>query len=967
MLSHFAVPALVVVGFCQGVAQVQAVQAGDGGIILHIGIGGQIVDDHSTTGVGRIQIQREFDVANILQVLSGSAICQTEQGIDLISLPADLTEGIVVTCNQLAVAVVQLYPQRCLVVLVHIKLQGSAPQVNGLGQYKGSCTPCGLVILCKEAQRILTVSAIEEGGVKLVITQSLTLHAALHKACAIKQIACLLGGIGGGHADYTEVIHVNGLVLALVGGKIKLQGNQIDAIQIAALSQNALKLGSIHGQGLPTVRAIALYPHGLCTGYGSPVLVIYTQTDLLCAVFKLGIKLDLLTGKGEDIQIVQLQLHTGIGGLCGGCRELPAAGTFAAVDHGACIVIAQAAAVPGVCTPGIGGISQQVRILLGLLIGIAQADQPGSHLAHQQLIAHIVAVDTVVGMDTVQAVKLCIGGQIQVGYAPLFADALCQRRKLIPEGNAIPAGTITNVIDHKADLGIGIILGQVAEHLLHSTGCGIGVEAVYSSIGNRSAADAAKLHLAPNIIEAAVKHKEIHIHIGDLVFLCINSGSALAGSVACATHTQIVLIDQIMLFQLTGPTLVAVGSGDGVAHKYNVLVLQSGGMGVDILDTHIIHIECTVCTGSIGCKSGADGNITHIGQILAGLLTCQDRRSDLGPFIDGSIGLCIADQLILAVIQAECKAVAATIGQHIHHNVLIGQIIGLAQVVLDCEHIRSIGSSGKLMGAIAVLAVHDGLVGMLIGISCAVGGAGYHGGICQQVRCGIGVIRAISVIYQTHIVNVDVLGIAAGEIEAQIQHTDAAQILTGFQIGLQNGIVHSNSRPTLTLEINLILLIVVIIMQRLPVRTVRNDTNTVAGQVFGRIGLHIENQVLAGHIIIFLQVDLQTGITASSLGGAGESPGTQAVRTVCYSAVFGITELTISGPVLCAPCVCGICQHIGAFFCRSRGSRSLADGRQQANKQRQGQEQRQNPFQVLLHDVSSFYSTTHSRTSHEHF
>ena len=393
------------------------------------------------------------------------------------------------------------------------------------------------------------------------------------------------------------------------------------------------------------------------------------------------------------------------------------------------------------------GIAQKIRILLCLLVGITQANQPGSHLTHHQFIADIVAVNTVIGMNTVQAIEGGTGCQIQIGNAPLFADLLCQRHKLIPECNAIPAGTIAKIVDHKADLCIGIILAQIAEHLLHRTSGGIGIKAVYSCAGNRNIADRAQIYLAPNIVETAVEHKEVHIYIGDFIFLCVNSSSAVASGKACAAHTNVILIDQVMLLQLARPTLVTIGSSDGVTHKHNILVLQGCEMGIDALYADIIHIERPVRTGGIGCETGADSNIPHIGKIFAGLQTCQDCRFDLSPFIDGGITFCIADQLILAVIQAKCKAITTTIGQHIQHNVLVGQIVGRTQIILYCEHIGCIGGSRKFMGAVAVIAISYQSIAMLVCIGRTIGTVGYHSRISKQVCGGICCICAIGMIH----------------------------------------------------------------------------------------------------------------------------------------------------------------------------------------------------------------------------
>ena len=89
---------------------------------MFVFIGSQIVNDHSAAGIGGIKVEGESNVTNILQIFCGSTICKSIQSVDLIGLPADLPEGIVITSNQLVVAVIQINPQSNLIVLIYIKL-----------------------------------------------------------------------------------------------------------------------------------------------------------------------------------------------------------------------------------------------------------------------------------------------------------------------------------------------------------------------------------------------------------------------------------------------------------------------------------------------------------------------------------------------------------------------------------------------------------------------------------------------------------------------------------------------------------------------------------------------------------------------------------------------------------------------------------------------------------------------------
>ena len=254
-------------------------------------IGSQIINSNRTAGVGRIKVKGESNIANILQIFCGSAFCKTIQSINLIGLPTNLTEGIVITGNLLVVTVKQSYPQSCLVVLVHIKLQGALCQVDGFGQDEGCRRPCSLIILNIEAVGILTVSAVEECGIELLVTHPISVDATFNKTCTMQKVAGSFRCIGRSFADNAEIINIDVLRITCVTGKIKLEVDQHNFIQIATICQKVFKYRCIDCNGLPAIGAVAVHPHGGFACYGFPVAVIEPQSNVLNRLAIGGLKL----------------------------------------------------------------------------------------------------------------------------------------------------------------------------------------------------------------------------------------------------------------------------------------------------------------------------------------------------------------------------------------------------------------------------------------------------------------------------------------------------------------------------------------------------------------------------------------------------------------------------------------------------------------------------------------------------
>ena len=149
-------------------------------------------------------------------------------------------------------------------------------------------------------------------------------------------------------------------------------------------------------------------------------------------------------------------------------------------------------------------------------------------------------------MHAIQGTDFCVVCKINAGYVPLGTDRLRQRRKFITETNTVNFGAIANIVEDKCNFCFGVVFPQVTEHLLHCACSGIGIKAVCSSIINRYIADCAEICLTPNIVDTAVKYKEVHIYIGNVGRLRINSGSAVKCGIACTANANVIGVDTIM-------------------------------------------------------------------------------------------------------------------------------------------------------------------------------------------------------------------------------------------------------------------------------------------------------------------------------------------------------------------------------------------------------------------------------------